>query len=144
MKAFYIRIAIQAIHWPVVALEVLTMFQRGTSDGDDSAQGTIHASVSHGSFCDMPYVGEYRQVGLVGAIELVKDRRTKEAFASEERIGYQIYQWALTKGLLIRPLGNVLYFMPPYIISEEEMSFMIHTTKETIEQFFQDRRAKGG
>ncbi len=84
-------------------------------------------------------MGEYRQVGLVGAIELVADRRTKEPFASEERIGYQIYQQALVKGLLIRPLGNILYFMPPYIISNEEMTFMMKTTKETIEQFFKDR-----
>lgn len=45
----------------------------------------------------------------------------------------------LAKGLLIRPLGNILYFMPPYIISNEEMTYMINTTKETIEQFFKDR-----
>ncbi|WNN74658.1 adenosylmethionine--8-amino-7-oxononanoate transaminase [Lysinibacillus capsici] len=127
-----------------VALEVLTMFQEEQVMEMIQHKGQYMRALAMEAFCDMPYVGEYRQVGLVGAIELVKDRRTKEAFASEERIGYQIYQWALTKGLLIRPLGNVLYFMPPYIISEEEMSFMIHTTKETIEQFFQDRGAKGG
>lgn len=83
-------------------------------------------------------VGEYRQTGLVGAIELVKNRDTKEPLPGEERIGYQIYKRALTKGLLIRPLGNILYFMPPYIISDEEMEFMITTTKETIEQFFKE------
>lgn len=128
-----------------MALEVLTMFQEEQVMEMIQHKGQYMRALAMEAFCDMPYVGEYRQVGLVGgAIELVKSRRTKEAFASEERIGYQIYQRALTKGLLIRPLGNVLYFMPPYIISEEEMSFMIHTTKETIEQFFQDRGAKVG
>jgi len=87
----------------------------------------------------LPFVGEYRQVGLVGAIELVANRETKEPLPSEERIGYQIYKRALAKGLLIRPLGNILYFMPPYIISDDEMSFMIDTTKETIMQFFEER-----
>jgi len=115
--------------------QVIDMIQR---------KGQQMKNLAMTAFRDVPYVGEYRQVGLVGAIELVANRETKEPFASEERIGYQIYRLALTKGLLIRPLGNVLYFMPPYIISNEEMSFMIDTTKETIDQFFQDRRDEVG
>jgi len=90
------------------------------------------------AFEQLPFVGEYRQVGLVGAIELVANRETKEPLPSEERIGYQIYNRALEKGLLIRPLGNILYFMPPYIISDDEMRFMIDTTKETLMQFFEE------
>ena len=43
-------------------------------------------------FDHQPYVGEYRQTGMVGAIELVKDKETKEPFPSEERVGYQIYK----------------------------------------------------
>ncbi|KUF31932.1 MULTISPECIES: adenosylmethionine--8-amino-7-oxononanoate transaminase [Lysinibacillus] len=127
-----------------VALEVLTMFEEEQVMEMIQHKGQQMRELAMAAFHDIPYVGEYRQVGLVGAIELVANRQTKEPFASEERIGYHIYQRALAKGLLIRPLGNVLYFMPPYIISEEEMSFMIQTTKETIEQFFQDRGAKVG
>ncbi|WP_141903629.1 adenosylmethionine--8-amino-7-oxononanoate transaminase [Lysinibacillus sp. Y5S-8] len=127
-----------------VALEVLTIFEEEQVMEMIQHKGQQMRELAMAAFCDIPYVGEYRQVGLVGAIELVANRQTKEPFASEERIGYHIYQRALAKGLLIRPLGNVLYFMPPYIISEEEMSFMIQTTKETIEQFFQDRGAKVG
>lgn len=89
----------------------------------------------------MPYVGEYRQTGMVGAIELVANKATKEDLPSEERIGYQIYKRALDKGLLIRPLGNIIYFMPPYSITEEEMDFMITITKETVVQFFAERGA---
>lgn len=122
-----------------VALEVLTIFEEEQIMDMIQRKGQQMRELAMAAFGDMPYVGEYRQVGLVGAIELVVDRQTKEPFASEERIGYQIYQQALVKGLLIRPLGNIVYFMPPYIISNEEMTFMINTTKETIEQFFKDR-----
>lgn len=70
---------------------------------------------------DHPNVGEIRHIGLINAIELVTDKITKEEFHSDLRIGYQIYKHALHKGLILRPLGNVLYFNPPLIISESEI-----------------------
>lgn len=121
-----------------VALEVLTMFEEEQVIDMIQNKGERMRALAQAAFDQLPYVGEYRQIGLVGAIELVANYRTKEPFPNEARIGYQIYQRALAKGLLIRPLGNILYFMPPYIISDEEMRFMIHTTKETIVQFFEE------
>ncbi|MGG2055411.1 adenosylmethionine--8-amino-7-oxononanoate transaminase [Lysinibacillus pakistanensis] len=121
-----------------VALEVLTMFEKEQVIDMIQNKGERMRALALEAFDQLPYVGEYRQIGLVGAIELVANYRTKEPFPNEARIGYQIYQRALAKGLLIRPLGNILYFMPPYIISDEEMRFMIHTTKETIVQFFEE------
>ena len=122
-----------------VALEVLTMFEEEQYIDIVQEKGERMRKLATEAFCHLPYVGEYRQVGLVGAIELVANRETKEPLPSEERIGYQIYKRALAKGLLIRPLGNILYFMPPYVITNDEMSFMIETTKETMEQFFSER-----
>lgn len=77
-------------------------------------------------------VGEIRSSGLINAIELVKNKDTKEPFDSKLRIGYKIYNKALDEGLLLRPLGDVLYFNPPYIISEDDMDFMINTTVKCI------------
>ncbi|MGE7840892.1 adenosylmethionine--8-amino-7-oxononanoate transaminase [Lysinibacillus sp. NPDC093712] len=122
-----------------VALEVLSMFEEEHYIDIVQEKGERMRKLAVEAFSDLPFVGEYRQVGFVGAIELVANREMKEPLPSEERIGYQIYKRALTKGLLIRPLGNVLYFMPPYIITDEEMQFMIQTTKETIVQFFEER-----
>lgn len=81
-----------------------------------------------------PHVGEIRHLGLIHAIELVTDRRTKEGYPGEQRMGYQIYQKALEKGLLLRPLGNVLYFNPPLIINEQELDQAVAWCKEAIEE----------
>lgn len=81
---------------------------------------------------DHPHVGEFRQLGMVGALELVKDKKTKEGFDWKQRVGYQIYQIALKHGVLLRPLGNVIYFMPPYVVDEKDIDFMVGTAEKAI------------
>jgi adenosylmethionine-8-amino-7-oxononanoate aminotransferase len=65
-------------------------------------------------FEELPNVKEIRQRGMIAAIEL-------GGYAPEKRIGLEIYKYALAHGVLLRPLGNVVYFMPPYIITEEQL-----------------------
>jgi len=77
-------------------------------------------------------VGEIRHIGLINAIELVADPQTKTPFESKNRTGYQIYKKALAKGLLLRPLGDVLYFNPPLTISPTEIDEAIVLCKEAI------------
>lgn len=77
-------------------------------------------------------VGEIRSVGFINAIELVKTTSGNTPFNSKLRTGYQIYKNALSKGLLLRPLGDVLYFNPPLIISEEDMHFVAQTAYEAM------------
>jgi len=120
-----------------VALEVLHIFEEDHYLEKNQLKSTYMKKLASQIFNHHPYVGEYRQTGMVGAIELVKNKATKEPFPSEERIGYKIYQLALEKGLLLRPLGNVLYFMPPYVITDDEIKTMILTTNEVIEHFFE-------
>jgi adenosylmethionine-8-amino-7-oxononanoate aminotransferase len=72
-------------------------------------------------FHDHPHVAEVRQTGMILAIELVKNKATREPYPWQERRGVKVYQYALSKGVLLRPLGNVIYFMPPYIITEDEL-----------------------
>ena len=67
---------------------------------------------------------------MINAIELVKDKSTKEPFDSKLRTGYQIYKKALKKGVLLRPLGDVIYFNPPLIISREDMDYVTDVAKE--------------
>jgi len=75
-------------------------------------------------FKEHPQVGDVRQHGMVVAIEMVKDKKTKTPYDWKERRGLRVYQHGLKNGVLLRPLGNVVYFMPPYVITEEEINHM--------------------
>ena len=79
-------------------------------------------------------VGDIRHIGLINAIELVKNKDTKEPFDSKLRIGYQIYKKALKKGVLLRPLGDVIYFNPPLIIEKADMDFVTDTALECLNE----------
>ncbi|MCM1992562.1 adenosylmethionine--8-amino-7-oxononanoate transaminase [Oceanirhabdus seepicola] len=83
-----------------------------------------------------PYIGEYRQLGMIGAIELVEDKVSKKQFDWKKRVGYDIYKIAMSKGLVLRPIANVLYFMPPYIIDDKDIDFMVNTAFDSIEEYF--------
>lgn len=79
-----------------------------------------------------PHVGEVRQHGMILAIEMVRDRRTRAPFDWRERRGLRIYRHGLERGVLLRPIGPVVYFMPPYVVTEEEISLMTRVALEGI------------
>jgi len=89
-------------------------------------------------FIDHPHVAEVRQHGMIVAIELVKDKAAREAYPWQERRGLPIYRHGLNKGVLLRPLGNVVYFMPPYVITPEEIHLMADVAWEGIEHATRD------
>jgi len=82
----------------------------------------MRAATAH--FRDHPQVADVRQTGMVLAIEMVKDKRSLEPYPWQERRGLRVYQHALSQGALLRPLGSVVYFMPPYVITEEQIDFL--------------------
>jgi len=82
---------------------------------------------------DHPHVAEVRQQGMIVAIEMVKDKAKRTAYPWQERRGLRVYQHGLSRGVLLRPLGNVIYFMPPYVITPEEITLMVHTAIEGID-----------
>ncbi len=75
-------------------------------------------------FVEHPKVGDVRQTGMILALEMVKNKSTGEEFDWKERRGMRVYQYALSKGVLLRPLANVVYFMPPYVITEEQLDYL--------------------
>ncbi|WP_445620491.1 adenosylmethionine--8-amino-7-oxononanoate transaminase [Kushneria sp. Sum13] len=80
-----------------------------------------------------PHVGDVRQTGMVVAIEMVKDRATLEPYDFRERRGLKVFQHAMSRGAMLRPLGNVIYWMPPYVITPEEIDFLGDVTREGLE-----------
>lgn len=85
-------------------------------------------------FADYPYVGDVRQWGMVSAVEIVKNKETKESFAYEEQIGKKIYLAGLKRGALLRPMWNCLYFMPPYVITEEEIEKLLQIAYDSMRE----------
>jgi adenosylmethionine-8-amino-7-oxononanoate aminotransferase len=78
---------------------------------------------------ELSMVGDTRGIGVVGAIELVKNKKTKEPFGLNERIGLEIYKRGLEKNLLLRPLGNIIYFFLPLCVTGDELDDIFRLSK---------------
>jgi len=89
-------------------------------------------------FADHPHVAELRQTGMIAAIEMVKDKTTREPYPWQERRGLRVYEHGLKRGVLLRPLGNVIYFMPPYVITPEQIELMVEVAWEGVNLATQD------
>lgn len=81
----------------------------------------------------LEHVGDARQCGLIAAIELVKDKSTKEPYPWEERVGIRVCLEARQRGLLLRPLGHILVLMPPLIIEINELDRLLNIVYESIQ-----------
>ena len=71
---------------------------------------------------------------MILAIETVRDQRTREPFPWQERRGLRAYRHALARGVLLRPLGGVIYCMPPYVITPAEIDLMLDVAAECIDR----------
>jgi adenosylmethionine---8-amino-7-oxononanoate aminotransferase len=83
---------------------------------------------------DHPHVAEVRQHGMIAAVEFVRDKARREPYPWQERRGLVVYQHALSRGVLLRPIGNVVYFMPPYVITQDEIDLVVEVAREGIER----------
>jgi adenosylmethionine-8-amino-7-oxononanoate aminotransferase len=81
---------------------------------------------------DHPQVGDIRQRGLMVGLELVQDRETRESFPPGRRIGHRVILEARKRGVILRPLGDVVVLMPPLCISLEELDTLARITYESI------------
>jgi len=79
-------------------------------------------------------VAEVRQRGMITAFEMVRDKGRREPYPWQERRGLTVYRHALSRGVLLRPIGNVVYFMPPYIIEPEHIELMVEVAREGLER----------
>ena len=114
------------------ALEVLKIFEDENILENNIDKAKYFNSEIYKIFSNLDYIGDIRSIGLINAIQIVKNKEKKEAFPAENRTGYQIYKRALNKGLLLRPLGDVIYFNPPLNITKEEINSVISIASEVI------------
>ena len=81
---------------------------------------------------DLPNVGDIRQVGLIAAIELVRNWRTRQPFDLGEQAGIRVCEVMARRGVLTRPIGNVVTIMPPYCTTEKQTSQIFGALREAI------------
>ena len=88
------------------------------------------------SLWPLPHVGDIRQVGLVAGIELVKDWRTRAPFALRERAGIRVCEAMARRGVLTRPIGNIIALLPPYCTTRAQVQQMVAALREAVAKIF--------
>jgi adenosylmethionine-8-amino-7-oxononanoate aminotransferase len=83
---------------------------------------------------DLPHVCQVRQRGMIGALELTPDKATAASYPASERMGWRVCRAALARGVWLRPLGDVLYVMPPLAISLDELDQVMETLAASIDE----------
>ena len=114
------------------ALATLDLLEQGNVIETNKAL-SAHMAKATAHFVDHPHVAEVRQTGMVLAIEMVKDKATREAYPWQERRGIRVYQHALKNQAMLRPLGSVVYFMPPYVITPDQIDHLASVAWEGIQ-----------
>jgi adenosylmethionine-8-amino-7-oxononanoate aminotransferase len=95
----------------------------------------LHDQIS--TLWDLPYIGDIRQVGLIAGIELVKDWRTRQPFDLRKRAGIRVCEEMARRGVLTRPVGNVIVLMPPYCTTPNQLRRMVTVLGESIRKELQ-------
>ena len=114
------------------ALATLDIFEQdGVIEANKALAARMASATAH--LRDHPHVSEVRQTGMAVAIEMVQDKASKTSYPWQERRGLKVYQHALQRGALLRPLGSVVYFLPPYTITEEQIDFLADVATEGID-----------
>ena len=110
----------------------LALFAEDAGAAERNRALAAHLGARARALADHPHVAEVRQTGMIVAIELAQHKATRTPYPWQERRGLIVYRHALGRGVLLRPIGNVVYFMPPYVITPEEIDLMVEVAREGI------------
>jgi adenosylmethionine-8-amino-7-oxononanoate aminotransferase len=114
-----------------VALATLELFEDNNTIENNKTLSTFMAEAAQ-RFHDHPFVSDVRQTGMIVAIEMAQDKVLKTPFPWQQRRGMKVYEYAIRNQALLRPLGNVVYFMPPYVITPDEIELLCDVAWEGI------------
>ncbi len=119
------------------ALATLDLFAASDVLGRNRELGR-HMERCTAHFAEHPHVAEVRRQGMILAVELVQDKAARQPYPWQERRGRQVCRYAMEQGVLLRPLGDVIYFMPPYVITEDEIALMTEAAWTGIQRVCND------
>ena len=94
---------------------------------------TAHLAQRLDPLRDHPHVANLRQTGWIAAFDLVKDKASRQPWPGGERRGRRFYTHALARGMLLRPLGDTVYFMPPYCIEATDIDRMVDAALDAVD-----------
>ncbi|TCR93124.1 aspartate aminotransferase family protein [Rhizobium sp. BK376] len=94
-----------------------------------------------GSLADHDMVGEAVSVGLMGALQLAADKKTRRRFAKPDAAGTAVRNHALANGLVLRATSDRMLASPPLIITHEEVDTMVRIARQALDAVWQERRA---
>ena len=80
------------------------------------------------------HVADVRQAGMIVAFELARNGDRRTPFAAAQRIGLRAYRAALERGVVLRPLGDILYWMPPYCVDEPQLALLAEVPPAAIDE----------
>lgn len=115
------------------ALASLELFDRTGTLEKNATLAQHLQTTAFDAFEKHPNVADIRQCGFILAVEFVRDRTTRTPYPWRERRHLQIHRHALERGVLLRPLGNVIYFMPPYIVTKSDIELMVAVAREGLD-----------
>ena len=83
---------------------------------------------------DLPQVGDIRQVGLIAGVELVADWRSRRPFELKDRAGIRVCEAMAERGVLTRPVGNLVVLMPPYCMTDDQVETLVVALRDSIRE----------
>jgi adenosylmethionine-8-amino-7-oxononanoate aminotransferase len=117
------------------ALESISILQKPeTIQARKALELALHNQLQ--TLWKLPEVGDIRRVGLIAGIELVKDWKTREPFELRARAGIRVCDAMARRGVLTRPIGNVIVLMPPYCTTARQISAMVKALRRSIQEVF--------
>ena len=120
-----------------VALANLDIIEREGLVARAEKMGEVLREKLRDALADHPMVGEIRGIGLIGAIELTADKRTRKFFEKSGRVGTICRDHCIENGLIMRAVRDSLVFSPPLIISHDEIDTMVALAQKSIDQTYQ-------
>lgn len=121
-----------------VALKTIEIIETEDLVAQAASKGALLRQKLHEAIGDLPIVGEIRGVGLIGAIELTADKRTRKRFEKVGRVGVICRDYCIANGLMVRATNDTILFSPPLIISEAEIDIFVTIIKMAFEQTYAD------
>jgi len=116
------------------AIATLEIFEHDDTLNANRALARTLDEALHEAFDGHPHVGDIRRHGMVGAVEMCRHGDRGQPFPWQERRGLRVYRHGLTRGCLLRPLGNTMYFMPPYVIRPDEIRHLVTVAREGVDR----------